>query len=1189
MTISPISRLVALQTSVAMALCLSAGSAMADTRRCDDALLPQPDDCRRANGEVVVEMPVGENAEEIKSRLGAGFPQTGFSISIDGDTVAGAKAPQNPERDTDIAASAANVDVRFDGFGKRPMLNVSTTDLRSSYQAGATISFQTSANYPAWIARAEVVVIDRAARGRPIVATLPAPTNGTVDWVMPADGSGDYAYILRVFDSAGRRDETVAFDLGRSTKAFDTHETTGTVTAAGVGEDRTRLRTIPARGGMITVSGTGAGRTVTVMGETVPVDPSGNFVISRVLPAGDHVVTVESNGQTLRRDVNIPPSEWFYVGLVDLTYEHKLRDDAAEADPDYTPNSLDGRLAGYAKGQTKDGYTITGSIDTGEGALKDAFRRLNDKDPRRVIQRLDPTDLYPTYGDDSSAYDDAPTSGRAYLRIERDASSLTFGDFKSNISNTEFLSQQRALYGAELRYETPSVTQNGDPRASVSLYAAQPDTLPQRDVLRGTGGSIYFLSRQDLNGGSETIRVETVDPVTGRVLSRRTLSEGVDYEIDYIQGVVILARPLGSSAGDGGLITTGSGPNDVNLVAQYEYTPTAGSLDGASFGGRAEVWATDQLRLGITASSDATGTADQITGGVDLRYEIGTQSYVEAEVAQTKGPGFGRAFSTDGGLTIDQDGIVDAPRALAYRLDSRLEFADLGLSRPGFIGFYTERKENGFSTLTEDITANQTLVGINSSVDVTDRLTFALDAEKFRSDTGERKDTAELRFAYKLSDVWTVEAGAQLLNQVVLGKPQDTGRRTDVGARLTYQQSDDLKLYGFGQVTADVSGGIGKNDRLGFGFDARVSEKVTVAGEISGGSKGTGGLVKVSYAPTADNEVYLGYTFDPTRTGAGYDLVGRDDGTIVVGGKYRYSEKLTSYGEQNWDLFGDRRSLTKAYGVTYTPDARWTLSGGFETGEVRDTLNGNFDRDAISLGAAYTSEDAASGRMRLEYRTEDGVGTAQDRDTWGLTGGYEYKVNDNWRFLANVDALYSQSAEADFRNGEYVEASLGYAYRPVLDDRLNLLLRYSYLRDLPGEGQVTADGTTNGPLQISHIFSIDGNYDIGPKWTIGAKYGYRSSEVSTRGTGVFTDSTAHLGILRADWHLTHKWDALLEGRALFTEESDTTEAGGLLALYRHVGNNFQVGLGYEIGTVSDDLADIDYTGRGIFLNVIGKF
>jgi hypothetical protein len=88
---------------------------------------------------------------------------------------------------------------------------------------------------------------------------------------------------------------------------------------------------------------------------------------------------------------------------------------------------------------------------------------------------------------------------------------------------------------------------------------------------------------------------------------------------------------------------------------------------------------------------------------------------------------------------------------------------------------------------------------------------------------------------------------------------------------------------------------------------------------------------------------------------------------------------------------------------------------------------------------------------------------------------------------------------------------------------------------------------------------------------------------------VFTDSTAHLGILRADWHVTHKWDALLEGRMLFTEESNTTESGGLLALYRHLGNNFKVGLGYEIGTVSDDLADIDYTGRGIFLNVIGKF
>jgi hypothetical protein len=317
--------------------------------------------------------------------------------------------------------------------------------------------------------------------------------------------------------------------------------------------------------------------------------------------------------------------------------------------------------------------------------------------------------------------------------------------------------------------------------------------------------------------------------------------------------------------------------------------------------------------------------------------------------------------------------------------------------------------------------------------------------------------------------------------------------------------------------------------------------------------------------------------------------VGSDDGTIVLGGRYRYSDSLTTFAENTWDLFGTRRSLTEGYGVTYTPDARWTFSGGLETGEVRDDINGDFDRQAYSLGVAYAADDAVAGRVRLEYRTEDGEGLAQDRDTWALTAGYQYRFSDDWRILANVDALYSESDESSFLDGEYLEASVGYAYRPVMNERLNLLARYTYLRDLPGADQVTADGSTDGPLQISHVVSIDGDYDLTPKLTLGAKYGFRTSQVADRGTEDFTESTAHLGVLRLDWHVVHKWDAMGEVRGLVGVEDDTTQTGALLGIYRHIGNNAKVGIGYEWGRVSDDLTDLDYEGQGVFLNIIGKF
>lgn len=739
-----------------------------------------------------------------------------------------------------------------------------------------------------------------------------------------------------------------------------------------------------------------------------------------------------------------------------------------------------------------------------------------------------------------------------------------------------------------MRYVSPGATGQGDPKTKVTLYGAQPETLPQRDILRGTGGSVYFLSRQDINGGSETITVEHVDPVTGRVVSRTTLTEGVDYEIDYIQGTVILARPLPSSASNGNVIGTGSGALDVNLVATYEYTPTTGNLDGMAVGGRAEIWATDNLRLGVTAMRETTGTADQNMAGADLRYEIGEQSYVEAEIARTDGPGFGRSFSTNGGLTVTPSGIAGLTGASAFRFDSRFELKDLGLRREGFFGVYAEHKGAGFSTLTEDILEDQNLIGFEGEVALTDRATLAFDAESFRKDGGDKKTEGEISLAYQLDDRRKVTGAVAHVDKLTQTDPTETGTRTDLGLRIDYKRSEDLSLYALGQLTAAESGGLGVNHRLGFGFDAQLTEKLALSGELSGGAKGRGAALRLRYAPTADNEFYLGYTLDPTRTGAGYTLVGQDDGVFVVGARYRQSEAVSTYGEQNWDLFGERRSLTRTYGVTYTPDAVWTLSGAIESGEVRDSINGDFDRDAISFGLAYAGE-GQSARGRLEYRTEDGTGIAQDRQTWALTGGYEYRINPDWRFLANVDALVSEADTGSFLDGEYVEASVGYAFRPVKNDRLNLLARYTYLRDLPGADQVTIDGTTNGDLQVSHIFSIDGNYDLTPKLTLGAKYGFRKSQVAPRGTTAFSDQTAHLGILRLDWHVVHKWDVLAEARTLYTEQSDITEAGALLAAYRHVGNNAKVGLGYEWGKVSDDPAQLDYLGQGVFLNLIAKF
>ncbi|WP_162561632.1 hypothetical protein [Yoonia vestfoldensis] len=1175
-------------TALAGFASLALGALPVAAQVCDPTIVPLAAGCVAPNAGVSVAVPVQANTEILRNVPVGGFGAEGFSISIDNRTIAGAPVINVPQRTSDLVNTLADIDVRFDGLDTRRLLNLGIPDGRSTFRAGETVTFRSSTNYPGYITRAEIVVRDRSRSGAPVVAQLPVAPNGTADFVMPADTGSDLTYALRVYDAAGRFDETRPLILSR-TESSVIADTTGAAPfpAIGEGDDNTGRRGIPVRGGVITTSGTATpGSRVTVMGEAVPVDPNGRFVVSRVVPPGDQIVTVNVNGRDYVRDVEIPRSEWFYVGIADLTLG--LREGGAN-DEDWQ-SYTNGRLAFYAKGTTERGWTITSSADTRNGPIEDMFSRLNDKDPRRVIDRIrsDGTDLFPTYGDDSSYYDDTPTSGAIYLRAENETSRFTLGNFRTGIAGPGLINNARDLYGVEAQYRSPDVTSHGEPRLSAMAYAAQLETAAQRDILRGTGGSVYFLTRQDITGGSTTVTVQEIDPDTGFVIGTRLLTEGTDYRVDHIQGVIILTAPLTGSAGDGGLVNSGAGDNNVNLVVQYEYTPTDGLSDANAFGGRAEVWVTDDLRLGGSVMSEtASGGADQRVAAIDLRYRLGETSHAELEIARTDGPGFTRSVSQDGGLTIASTGGATNDAAQAVRFTSLLDLRELGMDRDGAIGLRYEQKDAGFSTLNEDITEDQTLLGLDARVDVTDRLSLALDTTHFTKDGGEEKTEAEVSVGYALTDVWTVEAGVQVTDKATPGDPAETGDRTDLGLKLSYSPSDDLSVYVFGQATVDVGGGLSDNNRLGFGADLRVTDNLTMAGEISDGDTGVAGKLQLSYTPSADNEIYLGYTLDPTRANAGDAL--SDHGRVVLGGRFRQSDTVSTYAENIYDMPGNQRSLTQAYGVTYSPTDVLTYSLGMETGTIRDSATGDFDRTAFSIGAAYSRDEDLSIRGRLEYRTEDGAGDAQDRETIGLTAGYSNKVAQDWRVLANLDALYSDSATGDFRDGEYLRASLGYAYRPIDNERLNLLVRVTALNDLPGEDQVDANGNSEGPQQRSAVLAVSGSYDLNRHLTLGGKFAHRVSEIADRGSDDFTANTASLAILRADWHVVDQWDIMAEGRVSFTAETDIAETGALLGVYRHINDNVKVGVGYEWGAVSAEETDLDYDGQGVFLNLVGKF
>ena len=440
---------------------------------------------------------------------------------------------------------------------------------------------------------------------------------------------------------------------------------------------------------------------------------------------------------------------WFWVGHADLTYGREFGGDSYAL----------GRLAGYAKGMTGSGHVVTASIDTGEDDLDNLIDGLDEKSPRRVLDRIAPDDVYPTFGDDSTSYADAPTSGRVYVHVEKDGSHVMWGDFRNRQQDPQQLVRSdRTLYGAQALWRSAEETAAGEARHMISAYASQPDRLMQRDVLRGTGGAIYFLKRQDILRGTETVTIRWRDGSSGRTIRSQRLTAGSDYTINYFQGLIELARPLDGSAGDGGLIVDSpQGDDMVDLVVQYEYVPTTGDVDGMAVGGRVQTWIDDQLRLGASVQKETTGVADNRLMGVDLRWEHSAATWLSLDVAQSEGPGFGSAVSVDGGLDfVDEDDQRSAGRrgltATALRLEGRADLAEItGGAAQGAVDFWYDDKQAGFVSADDDIDRDQTDWGFQGELALGPVTALTFGHKDFRRDGGVKRRDSRVGLAHQLA------------------------------------------------------------------------------------------------------------------------------------------------------------------------------------------------------------------------------------------------------------------------------------------------------------------------------------------------------------------------------------------------------------------------------------------------------
>jgi hypothetical protein len=289
-------------------------------------------------------------------------------------------------------------------------------------------------------------------------------------------------------------------------------------------------------------------------------------------------------------------------------------------------------------------------------------------------------------------------------------------------------------------------------------------------------------------------------------------------------------------------------------------------------------------------------------------------------------------------------------------------------------------------------------------------------------------------------------------------------------------------------------------------------------------------------------------------------------------------------------LIGCRYTASSAQVFDFTPVEALSFGVSFEIGDLEERQR-LIEREAYTASAGYVGEGVTVGGA-FEWRDDSETigGIVQTRDTWLVRTNASVQASPDWRAIAKFNKAESNASGGRFFDGEFTEAQIGGAFRPVDNDRLNALVRLTYFEDLPGAEQVSSSGTAALPAQKSKVLSLDGNYRLTDWLTLGGKVGYRDGEVSlTRTDDTFVESDATLLVARADFNIVRSWDGLVEARRLSVDAAGDENTGVLAAIYRHIGDHAKVGVGYNFTDFSDDLTDLTFDDDGVFLNLVAKF
>jgi len=845
----------------------------------------------------------------------------------------------------------------------------------------------------------------------------------------------------------------------------------------------------------------------------------------------------------------------FFVGFAELYFgENNLEGDIEliEESDKFKKNVNMGKVNFFLRGKIKGKYLITAWLNTGEESLDEIFKNLNERKENTPFEKIDAEKYYPVYGDDSQVVSETNTAGKLYLKLESDELDAIWGNYKLNYDNNKLINLSQNIYGANIDY---------DNKFAFNTFWYQPFSTQTRDELELTGGILYYLRQDDLIAGSENIKLELRDSSTDRVLESRVLIAGEDYEINYLQGRITLKSKL-NLFDDQGLIDDQDGSDKYFMVVDYQYDYMSSNNNQDNYGLQTKYNFTDQLSLGANFIEENSEDSDKYNlYGLNLVYQNPESTEFRIDYAESENVSAEKYFSDDGGITYRAISLQNNNQAQAWNLEySKVltEAKDLE-----FNTFYSN-KEADFNSGSQYLEKDKENYG------------FALIQEKERKENeiayekdinGENEtDIYNLRFWRQSSEKRSYEL--EFENKVKKEADQEDEKTLNAALGFDHQFDSGNKIYGSQQLTLDKSDEAERNNITTLGGEIK-REKWRYSAEASAGDQ-ENLLLGAGYMLNKYSEIYTNYERE----------FGDDFTTeATFGTNSAVTDKTTITAEHRIIDSEDENEKSNVIGLDYLASNNLTLSFDYTRSDVDKDNAEDFKREIIGGAINYTEDNFRSSN-RIEYRVDD---KSDKFEQIVLKSNSRWKYNEEFNYLSEIE--YSKEQE----DGEerFFEGTIGMAYRPIDNTKLNYLFKYTYLDQKNYLNLDTGRELGNYAAEKSQILAFDLIYDLNKKWKLTEKIAYKNSEVKLNSINEsWARSETYLWANKVDYALREDLNLFVEYRILENKLAADRRDGFLVGAYKDFDKNIKVGIGYNFTDFNDDLTNLSYEAKGWFINLI---